>query len=360
MIDHNKVVEALRRIPDPGSQSDIISGKRVTDLKVEGENVFFSLHTGGLDDKQKGQLNFKCQEEILSDYPEANVHIHMKAGGAGQGTRSVLPQVKNIIAVASGKGGVGKSTVSANLALGLAKLGYKTGLIDADLYGPSMPTMLGLKGVKPKIYEHYGKPVIEPVEKFGISIMSIGFVIEPEQAVVLRGPRLSGVLKQFIGDVRWPELDFMIVDLPPGTGDIHLSLVQSVPITGAVMVTTPQKVAIDDAIKAGNMFRIENINVPILGVVENMSWFTPAELPDNKYYLFGKGGGKKLAQAFNTVLLGQLPLIQSIQESGDTGKPAVMNEDEIADLYLEVTRKLVRQTILRNEMLDPTRQVDVQ
>ena len=359
MIDHNKIVEALRRIPDPGSGTDIISGKRVADLKVEEENVFFSLNTTGLEDKQKGQLNFRCQEEILKDFPDANVHIHMKAGGGVKGGRSVLPQVKNIIAVASGKGGVGKSTIAANLALGLAKAGYKTGLMDADLYGPSMPTMFGLKGQRPKIYEHYGKPVIEPIEKYGISIMSIGFVIEPEQAVVLRGPRLSGVLKQFINDVRWPDLDFMVVDLPPGTGDIQLSLVQSVPVTGAVLVTTPQAVALDDAIKAGNMFKIENIDVPILGVVENMSWFSPEELPDKKYYLFGKDGGKKLAQLFNTVLLSQVPLIQSVQESGDEGVPAVLKEGELAEIYHDLTKKLVRQTILRNEMLGPTKQVEV-
>ena len=359
MIDNNELVGALRKIEDPVSRTDVISARRISDLKIEDSNVFFTLHTTGLNDSQKAQLNFKCQEQILGVYPQAQVHIHMKAAAPGSGANSPLPQVKNIIAVASGKGGVGKSTVSANLALGLAELGYKTGLLDADLYGPSIPTMFGLKGQRPKIYEHYGKPVIEPISKYGIQIMSIGFVVEPEQAVVLRGPRLSGVLKQFISDVRWPDLDFLIVDLPPGTGDIQLSLVQSVPITGAVLVTTPQEVALDDAIKAGNMFRIENINVPILGVVENMSWFTPDDLPDRKYFLFGEGGGKKLASLFNAVLLTQIPLVQSVREAGDAGQPAVLANDTTADLYKDAVKKLVRQTVIRNEMLDPTRIVNM-
>jgi len=360
MIDHNEIVHALRRIPDPSSQSDLIEGKRVTDLKVTEGEVFFTLNTSGLDDQQKGKLNFRCQEEIARDFPEASVHIHMKSGGSGPGSNSALPQVKNIIAVASGKGGVGKSTVAVNLALALAKSGYKTGLIDADLYGPSIPTMLNLEGKRPKIYEHYGKPVIQPLEQYGLSVMSIGFLVEPEQAVVLRGPRLSGVLKQFIGDVRWPELDFMVIDLPPGTGDIQLTLVQSLPLTGAVLVTTPQSVSLADAVKAGNMFRIENIDVPILGVVENMSWFTPEELPDNKYHIFGKGGGKKLAQLFETVLLGQIPLVQSIRESGDKGVPAVEKGGEMGDIYKEIAVKTVRQTAIRNELLGPTKIVDVQ
>lgn len=359
MIDHNKVVEALREVPDPSSDSDIIQAGRISDFKVEGSDIFFALNTSGLEDRQKGQLNFKCQEVILAVYPEANIHIHMKSVSAAGGSNSPLPQVKNIIAVGSGKGGVGKSTIAVNLALALNSLGYKTGLLDADLYGPSIPTMFDLKGKRPRIYEHYGKPVLEPLEKYGLNLMSIGFIVEPEQAVVLRGPRLSGVLKQFIGDVRWPELDFMIIDLPPGTGDIQLTLVQSLPLTGALLVTTPQEVALDDAIKAGNMFRIENIDVPILGVVENMAWFTPAELPDNKYFIFGEGGGKKLAKTFNTILLGQVPIYQSIRESGDNGVPAVLSEGPVEKLYKELAVKMVRQTVLRNEMLGPTRMVDV-
>lgn len=362
MIDHNKVVESLRRVPDPNSQSDVIQAKRISDLKIKGSDIFFSLNTSGIDESQKGKINFKCQEEIMRDFPEANVHIHMLSGAAsvgGQPNRS-LSQVKNIIAVASGKGGVGKSTVAVNLALSLSKAGYKTGLLDADLHGPSIPTMMNLQGQKPKIYQHYGKNVLQPLEQYGIFLMSIGFVVDPEQAVILRGPRLSGVLKQFIDDVRWPELDFMVVDLPPGTGDIQLTLVQTVPITGAVVVTTPQNVAMDDVVKAVNMFRLENINVPILGVVENMSWFTPAELPDNKYFLFGKGGGKTIAKKFNTVLLGQVPIIQAIQESGDDGNPAVLKEGQVAEIYAEISKRVVRQTVLRNEMLGPTKTVQMQ
>ncbi|TVR80425.1 MAG: DUF59 domain-containing protein [Saprospirales bacterium] len=358
MIDHNKVVQALRGVPDPSSDADLIQAGRVSELKVEDANIFFALNTSGLEDRQKGQLNFKCQEVILAIYPEANIHIHMKSVSGG-GSNSPLPQVKNIIAVGSGKGGVGKSTIAVNLALTLHNLGYKTGLLDADLYGPSIPTMFNLKGKRPRIYEHYGKPVLEPLEQYGLYLMSIGFIVEPEQAVVLRGPRLSGVLKQFIGDVRWPGLDFMIIDLPPGTGDIQLTLVQSLPLTGAILVTTPQEVALDDAIKAGNMFRIENIDVPVLGVVENMAWFTPVELPDNKYYIFGEGGGKRLAKTFNSILLGQVPIIQSIRESGDSGIPVVLSQGPVEKLYKELAVKLVRQTILRNEMLGPTKMVNV-
>ena len=234
------------------------------------------------------------------------------------------------------------------------------GLIDADLYGPSIPTMLGLQGQRPKVQDVYGKPKMIPLEAYGMPVISIGFIIEPEQAVVLRGPRLAAIVKQFFNDCVWPSLDYLIVDLPPGTGDIQLTLVQTVPVTGAVLVTTPQEVATVDAVKAMNMFLLPSVNVPILGVIENMSWFTPKELPDNKYYIFGEGGGKKMAKASNSVLLGQVPLVQGIRESGDFGKPAILGEnEETAEAFMEIAKNTLRQVAVRNEMLDPTKKVDI-
>jgi len=282
-IDNNKIVAALRKVIDPNSGQDIIQARMVQDLKITDDNVSFTLVLPTLNSPHKGDLNFTCQRVIQDIYPSVNIDVHMKANTPqSQESTSPISQVKNIIAVASGKGGVGKSTVSVNLALGLKELGAKVGLIDADLYGPSIPTMLGLQGQKPKVKDVYGQPKITPLDAYGMPVMSIGFIIEPEQAVVLRGPRLGGIIKQFFNDTLWPALDFLIVDLPPGTGDIQLTLVQTVPVTGSVIVTTPQEVAVADAIKAMSMFQLPSVNVPILGVVENMSWFTPKELP-NKY-----------------------------------------------------------------------------
>jgi ATP-binding protein involved in chromosome partitioning len=275
-------------------------------------------------------------------------------------TQSTIPHVKNIIAVASGKGGVGKSTVAVNLALGLQALGAKVGLIDADLYGPSLPTMLGLQGKRPEVKDVYGVAKIVPLKYEGMQVMSMGFIIEPEQAVVLRGPRLAGVIRQFFNDCLWEPLDYMIVDLPPGTGDVQLTLVQTVPVTGVIMVTTPQEVALADAIKGMNMFLLPSVKVPILGVVENMSWFTPAELPNNKYYLFGKDGGKILAKKSKSALLGQVPIVQSIRESGDNGKPAVLSDEPIAKkAFMEIAKNTLREVIIRNEYNVPTARVDV-
>ncbi|MEO0340754.1 MAG: Mrp/NBP35 family ATP-binding protein, partial [Bacteroidota bacterium] len=294
-IETKKIVEALAKVKDPNTGQDLITMNMVRDLSVEGDQINFTLELPSLGNEYKQELNFSCIGAIQEIYPLANVNVHMMAkGGQANVSSNPFSHIKNIIAVASGKGGVGKSTVSVNLALGLKAQGYSVGLIDADLYGPSMPTMLNLQGQRPKIQQVYNQPRLVPLEAYGIKVMSIGFIIEPEQAVVLRGPRLSGIIKQFFHDTVWPPLDYMIVDLPPGTGDIQLSLVQTVPVTGAVIVTTPQEVAVVDAVKAINMFLLPNVNVPIIGVVENMSWFTPKELPNNKYHLFGKGGGKKL------------------------------------------------------------------
>ncbi len=364
-IDKMKVVEALSKVKDSVSGQDIITLNMVLKLEVEGENVNFTLELPSLAHPSKQELNFACIQAVQEMYPQANVNVHVMAkGGAAAAPKqnsSAIPQVKNIIAVASGKGGVGKSTVAVNLALGLKKLGARVGLIDADLYGPSIPTMLGLQGQRPKVQDVYGKPRIVPLEAHGISVMSIGFIIEPEQAVVLRGPRLGAIIKQFFQDCLWPQLDYLVVDLPPGTGDIQLTLVQTVPVTGAVMVTTPQEVAVVDAVKAMNMFLLPNVNVPILGVVENMSWFTPAELPDNKYYLFGEGGGKKLAKKSESMLLGQIPIVQAVREGGDSGNPIVLTEGHLAgEALLQVAKNTIQQIALRNEMLPKTEQVKMQ
>jgi ATP-binding protein involved in chromosome partitioning len=323
--------------------------------------VQFHLGTADLPEAQKSSLNFACMEAIAVVYPDADVHIHMQRTEQESGPQSPLPHVKNIIAVASGKGGVGKSTIAINLALGLQQLGYRTGLVDADLYGPSAPTMLGLQGQKPKVQVVHGSHKIVPLEAHGMPVMSIGFVVEPEQAVVLRGPRLAGIIKQFIRDTMWPALDYLIIDLPPGTGDIQLTLVQTVPLTGAILVTTPQELAVVDAVKAMNMFLMDSLNVPILGVVENMSWFTPAELPDHKYLLFGSGGGEKLAKLGDTRLLAQIPLVQSVRECGDEGRPAVLQdpEGELAQRFMGLAKALHEQTSLRNQAKAPTRIVEI-
>ncbi len=358
-----QVMGILERVADPKSGQPITKMRMVDELKVDGTNIRFTLRITPGHAQHKSDLNFLCQSLLQEHLPGAEVHIHVVQIGGDVPTPDVNPlaQIKNIIAVASGKGGVGKSTVAVNLALGLKAIGAKVGLLDADVYGPSLPTMLHLQGQRPRVEELYGSPRIIPLEAYGVPVISIGNVVDPEQAVVLRGPRLAGIIKQFFLECNWPELDYLIVDLPPGTGDVQLTLVQTVSVTGAIMVTTPQEVALADAIKAMNMFLLPNVQVPILGVVENMSWFTPAELPDNKYFLFGEGGGEKLAKKAETVLLGQLPLIQGIRESGDAGKPAVLDADSPARPYfLKIAEETAKQVALRNEMAQPTNRVQIQ
>ena len=355
------ILQCLRKVRDPQTGQDIVSVGMVHDLNIEGNNVNFKLALANLQGEGKSALNFACMEAINERFPQAMVNAHFMAKAPGvEVNNSIVPHIKNIIAVASGKGGVGKSTVAVNLALGLHKLGAKVGIMDADVYGPSLPTMLGLIGQRPQVQDVTGKIKMVPLEAHGIQSISIGNIIEPDQAVVLRGPRLAGVIKQFFNDVLWEPLDFLIVDLPPGTGDVQLTLVQTVPVTGVVLVTTPQEVALADAIKAMNMFQLPQINIPILGVVENMSWFTPEELPDNKYYIFGQGGGKKLALESHSVLLGQVPLVQGIREGGDSGVPAVIRgEGPVAEAFLNVAKNVLRQVALRHEMLAPTKVVGV-
>ncbi len=360
-INNNEVVEALRKVKDPNSGMDIISAKLVENLKIQGNDISFTIHLKSNDPQLKSSLNFSCMGEINKIYPNAAVHIHLQTQANPEAkNEGVLPQVQNIIAIGSGKGGVGKSTIAVNLAIALKKMGARVGLIDADLYGPSIPTMLGIQGQRPKVEMVYNKHKIVPLQSAGIHVISIGVIVEPEQAVVLRGPRLGGIMRQFIEDCLWPELDYLIIDLPPGTGDIQLTLVQTVPLTGAIIVTTPQQVAVIDAVKAMNMFLLPNVNVPVIGVVENMSWFTPAELPDNKYFLFGKGGGSTLAKKGNTMLLGQVPLVQSVREGGDSGLPVTLDNDHpVSPIFDSIAKNVLRQVNIRNEMLDPTKIVQI-
>jgi len=288
------------------------------------------------------------------------VNLTAKVDSNRKDNKAVLPGVKNIIMVASGKGGVGKSTVAVNLALGLAKEGASVGLLDADIYGPSVPIMLGLRDERPKMTDVNGKGMIVPMERYGIKAMSIGLLVDEKQAVIWRGPMASSALRQFITDVYWQDLDYLVIDLPPGTGDVHLTLVQAVPVTGAVIVSTPQAVAAADARKAIMMFKQPQINVPILGIVENMAYFTPEELPNNKYYIFGKGGAKQMAEQFELPFLGEIPLVQGIREGGDAGVPAIMEEGHPAQkLFMDLAQNVARNVSIRNANLEPTKVVEM-
>ncbi len=361
-MEKEAILSALRAVRDPQTGQDIVTVGMVQHLDVQGNTINFTLEVRSLAGDGKAHLNMACMTAILEKFPQADVNVHFAARAPGvpsPGDSSIVPHIKNIIAVASGKGGVGKSTVAVNLALGLKKLGARVGLMDADVYGPSIPTMLRLVGHRPKVRDiPGGTPKMEPLDAYGMPMISIGNIIDPDQAVVLRGPRLAAIIKQFFNDVLWPQLDYLIVDLPPGTGDVQLTLAQTVPVTGVVLVTTPQDVALADAMKAMNMFLLPQINIPILGVVENMAWFTPAELPENKYFIFGQGGGKKLALASHSVLLGQIPLVQSIREGGDFGLPTVLNDDEILSRpFLQVAENVLRQVAIRHELLPETQVV---
>jgi len=361
-IEKQGVLEVLGHITDPVTGKDIVSAGRIEDPLIDGTNVNIRLLLPTLDHPNKTKLIFNIVQEVEAIYPGANVNVHVAVAPPTPKPpqENSIDKVKNIIAVASGKGGVGKSTIAVNLALGLKQSGFKTGLLDADLYGPSIPTMLGLKGERPRVQDIDGRQRIMPLRMNGMPVMSIGFVVEPEQAVVLRGPRLGGIIKQFFMEVMWEELDYLIVDLPPGTGDIQLTLVQTVAVTGVLMVTTPQDVAVADAIKAMNMFLLPSVNVPIIGVVENMAWFTPEDLPDRKYFLFGQGGGEKLARLSNTSVLGQIPIVQGIRESGDAGYPAVMAKNPIvSEAFKTLAKNVSEQVALRNEKLAPTKVVAV-
>ena len=357
------ILDALATVRYPGTGKNLVEAEMVADnLRFDGMSVSFSLiFEKPTDPFMKSMV--KAAETAIHTYVSPDVQVTV-ATESKQAARpevgKLLPQVKNIIGISSGKGGVGKSTVSANLAVALAKLGYKVGLLDADIFGPSMPKMFQVEDARPYAERIDGRDLIIPVEKYGVKLLSIGFFVDPDQATLWRGGMASNALKQLIGDASWGELDYFLIDLPPGTSDIHLTVVQTLAMTGAIVVSTPQAVALADARKGINMFTNDKVNVPILGLVENMAWFTPAELPENKYYIFGKEGAKKLAEEMNVPLLGQIPIVQSICEGGDNGTPVVLDGDSVTGrAFLSLAASVVRQVDRRNVEMAPTQIVEM-
>jgi ATP-binding protein involved in chromosome partitioning len=359
----DKILQALSNVQEPDLGKDIVSLNMVKDIAIEGNNVSFTVVLTTPACPMKEMIKNACINAVqLLVNKEAVVNVNFTANTTSkrEDAGAVLPKVKNIIAVVSGKGGVGKSTVAANLALTLLQGGAKVGLMDADIYGPSVPIMFGVRGERPMMTEVEGKGMILPLERYNLKLMSIGLLVDEKNAVVWRGPMASSAIRQFVTDVLWDELDYLIVDMPPGTGDIHLTLLQTVPVTGVVIVTTPQDVALADAKKGIAMFGQAKVNVPIIGLVENMSYFTPAELPENKYYIFGKDGGKRLAEEYEIPFLGQIPLVQSIREGGDVGVPVMMTDDEITKKAFEdFTAQVVRGIAKRNAQAAPTKKIEV-
>ena len=351
-MTQDDVLKALSTVQEPDLKQDLVTLNMVRDISIEGAYVSFTvvLTTPAcpLKDVIKNDCIRAIRENINKD-AIVKVNFTSSTTTIRADKSTVLPGVKNIIAVVSGKGGVGKSTVSANLALSLAQGGASVGLMDADIYGPSVPIMFGVRGERPMMAEIDGKAMIIPLERYGIKLLSIGLLVDEKNAVVWRGPMASSAIKQFITDVNWGELDYLVIDMPPGTGDIHLTLMQTAPVTGVVVVTTPQDVALADAKKGIAMFGQAQLNVPIIGLVENMSYFTPAELPDHKYYIFGKEGGKRLAEEYDLPFLGQIPLVQSIREGGDAGKPIMLSNDEITkSAFHEFAGTVARSVSMRN------------
>lgn len=365
-IQIQDILDALKNVRYPGEEGNIVSSGMVQDdIKIEGNKVSFSIRFKKAKDPFHKSV-IKAAESAILTYVSDDIEIKgnitplfPKLPPPSKSSK-VLAGVKNIIAVSSGKGGVGKSTVTANLAVALSSMGYKVGLLDADIYGPSMPRMLNLEDAHAVLVEIDGREFIEPAEKYGVKMLSIGFFVERDSAIVWRGAMASNALGQLITEGNWGELDYMLIDLPPGTSDIHLTLIQTLGITGSIVVTTPQNVALDDARKGISMFRDEKINVPILGIVENMSWFTPAELPQNRYYIFGKDGGKQLAEELKVSLLGQIPLVQSVREAADAGEPIALREDSIMGIaFRNLAENVIAAIQKRNSDLPPTQRVEI-
>lgn len=365
-VDKKAVLKALEKITVPGEGQNMVESGAVTNIQVFGDEVEVDVTIKN----PSLQARKKTEVEILKIihrevYEKAKIKINIKVDAPAKPKVNEIkgkpiPGIQNIIAVASGKGGVGKSTVTANLAVTLAKMGFKVGLLDADIYGPSMPIMFDVAHEKPLATTINGKSKMKPVENYGVKLLSIGFFTQPNQAVIWRGPMASKALNQMIFDAHWGDLDFMLLDLPPGTGDIHLSIMQSMPVTGAVVVSTPQEVALADAKKGVAMFQQDSINVPVLGIVENMAYFTPAELPENKYYIFGREGAKNLSQDLDVPFLGEIPLVQSIREAGDVGRPAALQTATPVELaFEELTKNVVQELVHRNKNLPPTEAIKI-
>lgn len=361
----NLILQALEKVRYPGTGKNLVEAGMVEDdIRIEGNKVSFSL----IFDKPNSPFIksvVKAAETAILTFidPEVDIkgNISVKVPEvAPKVEEKILPHVKNVIAIFSGKGGVGKSTVAANLSIALAKQGYSVGLLDADIFGPSAPLMFGCEDARPILEEVEGRELIQPVERYGVKLLSIGFFVNRESPVLWRGSMASNALKQLLSEGNWGELDYLLLDMPPGTSDIHLTLVQTIGITGAVVVTTPQQVALADAIKGIGMFLDDKVGVPILGLVENMAWFTPAELPENKYYIFGKDGGRQLAEEMNIPLLGQIPLVQSICESGDNGAPIAIKDESITSIFFrQLARNVAEAVDKRNSEQEPTRKVEI-
>ncbi len=359
------VLDALKHVVHPGKEKDIVSLNMVEDdIRIDGKRISFSLLFDRANDPFVSVIKKACVQAIQTYVGEdaeikGNIYVKVKPRQP-LATPKLLGEVKNIIAVASGKGGVGKSTVASNLAVALARAGYRVGLLDADIYGPSIPKMFHTEEERPLLQKVDGRDRIVPVEKYGVKLLSIGYFVNPDDALVWRGAMATNALRQLLSDGNWGELDYMLIDLPPGTSDIHLTLVQASSLSGAVVVSTPQDVALADARKGISMFIGEKINVPVLGLVENMAWFTPAELPDNKYYIFGEGGCMRLAQEKNIPLLGQIPIVQSIREGGDQGEPSALNADSVTGMaFSDLATALVEAVDRRNQDLPPTKIVEI-
>ena len=357
-MTNEEILAALSNVQEPDLGKDLVTLNMVKDIVVNGLEVSFTVVLTTPACPLKDLIMNACINAVkLLVNKQAIVTVNFTSNTTSnrKDAKTVLSGVKNIIAVVSGKGGVGKSTVSSNFALALAQSGASVGLMDADIYGPSQHIMFGVRGDRPMMKEVDGKGLIVPIEKFGIKMMSIGLLVDEKQAVVWRGPMVSSAIRQFVSDVDWGELDYLVIDMPPGTGDIHLTVVQTVPVTGVIVVTTPQTVALADAKKGIAMFGQAQLKVPIIGLVENMSYFTPEELPENKYYLFGKNGGKNLAEEFDIPFLGQIPIVQAIREGGDIGVPIMVSDDEIAKkAFLDFTAIATRGIAMRNANLEPT------
>ncbi len=361
LIVPKNITDALRTVKYPGSDEDIVALEMPQEIRIAGQRVTFSLVFQKSNDPHIEALVLACEQAIKKYIgEEVEIEDNIAVKFLHDMERPVLPGVKNIIAVASGKGGVGKSTVAVNLAVALANSGKKVGLLDADIFGPSIPKMFGVEGDRPSGVKIENRELINPLEKFGVKFLSVGFFVDTESAIIWRGPMASNALKQLISEGNWGELDYLLIDLPPGTSDIHLTLVQSVPVTGAVIVTTPQDVALADVIRGASMFQSKSIDVPVLGLIENMAWFTPAELPENKYYIFGKDGGKNLSEKLGIPFLGQIPIVQGIREGGDNGQPVATNSASPTGAAFQVAaNSLAHRVHIRNIQMAPTKKVKI-
>ena len=362
-LDRKEILKALETITVAGEGKNMVESGAIANVLTFGDEVVIDLvlHVPALHIRKRAEDDIK--KTILEKVsPEAKIKINVKieTPEKSEVTENSIPGIKNIIAVASGKGGVGKSTITANLAVTLAKMGFSVGILDADVYGPSMPIMFDVESAKPLSVEVDGKSKMKPIESYDVKILSIGFFTSPSQAVIWRGPMAGKALNQMIFDAEWGELDFLLVDLPPGTGDIHLSIMQALPITGAVIVSTPQAVALSDTRKGVSMFLSEAINIPVLGIIENMAYFTPEELPENKYYIFGKEGAKNLAEDLQVPFLGEVPIVQSIREAGDFGRPAALQTGSIIEtIFEEITKNVVQEVVVRNKNLPASEAIKI-